>query len=146
MKKKYLYWLGAILLIALLVLVYRWNDYREKEMTDVLDAEEVDELLYTMFPSEDEVGFFNRSITDPSSIKELTDFFGQYKVKKIGARSFSPEYPDEQFSFQLEYTDDRITMSSLIERDVLLVEHEQYAITNGPVDYNWIQDYLGKHE
>ena len=36
----------------------------------------------------------------------------------------------------------RSTMPSLIERDVLLNDMYQYEITNGPVDYEWLEEFL----
>jgi hypothetical protein len=144
-EKKYVYLLGIILVIALLFIIFRWNDYREKELVDVLDAGEIEEVLYRKLPLENDMVDFNRTIKNPESIQELVDFFSQYKVKKIGIRNFTSKYPDEQFIFQLEYADGRITIPSLIERDIVLVNEEQYTITNGPIDYKWIEDFVEKH-
>ncbi|QMT18043.1 hypothetical protein H1Q58_03210 [Planococcus maritimus] len=127
-------------------MIFRWNEYREKDMVEVLDAEAVEQIFYTKLPLEDEEVYFNHSIDNPAAIQEFTDFLGQYKVKKIGVRDFSSSYPDEQFSFDLVYTDERNTIPSLIERNILLNEHDQYEITNGPVDYQWLQEFLEKHE
>ena len=115
-------------------------------MVEVLDAEAVEQILYTKLPLEDEEVYFNRTIDNPATIQEFTDFLGQYKVKKIGVRDFVSSYPNEQFSFDLVYTDERNTIPSLIERDILLNEHDQYEITNGPVDYQWLIKFLEKHE
>ncbi|MFJ7677093.1 hypothetical protein ACIQXQ_03490 [Peribacillus sp. NPDC097198] len=141
---RYVYLMAIILVVALLFIVIRWNDYREKELVDVLDAGEIEEVLYRKLPLENDVVDFNRTVNNPESIQELVDFFSQYKVKKIGIRNFTSKYPDEQFIFQLEYADERITIPSLIERDVVLVDEEQYIITNGPIDYKWIEDFIEK--
>ncbi|MGM0898212.1 MAG: hypothetical protein ACQEV0_09935 [Bacillota bacterium] len=115
-------------------------------MIDVLDAKEIEEVLYTKLPLENEMVYFNRAIDNPASIEELIGFLSQYKVKKTGVRNFNSTYPNEQFSFELVYRDGRNTIPALIERDILLNEHDQYEITNGPVDYEWLQEFLEKHE
>lgn len=146
-KKKHFYLLVLIVVIILFVII-RWNDYREKKLINVLDAGKIEEVFYKKLPFENEFdGYeFNRTISNSESIQELVEFLSQYKVKKIGTRDFSSIYPDEQFQFELEYIDDRNTMSSVIERDVALIGYNQYIITNGPFNYEWIEDFIERHE
>lgn len=146
MKRKAGSLLVLILVIGIVLLVMRWNDYREKDLVDVLDAEEIEQFIYLEPNTETAVLFEETAFGDPETIKEVMDFFGHYKVKKEGERNFSTRYPDEQFHFQLEYTDERITVPSMIERDVLLFHNDRYAITNGPVDYSWIEAFLAKQK
>lgn len=138
--------LVLILVVGVVLLVMRWNDSREKDLVEVLDAEEIKQFVYLESNTETAVLFQESAIEDPETIKEMMEFFGQYKVKKEGERNFSTRYPDEQFHFQLEYTDGRITVPSMIERDVLLFQNDRYAITNGPVDYSWIEAFLAKQK
>ncbi|MBO0603387.1 hypothetical protein I2483_17100 [Sporosarcina sp. E16_3] len=145
-KNKYIYLFAIILIIVLLFIIIRWNDYREKELVDVMDAEDIVEVLYRNLPLESHGGEFDRSISDSESIQELVDFFSQYRVKKVGLRNFTTKYPNEQFIFKLEYADKRITIDSLIEKDVVLLINDQYEITNGPFDYKWIEDFIERHE
>lgn len=134
-----------MIIIALFFTIFRWNDYREKELVDVLDGEEIDKVMFNESPFDNRLAF-NRTISDTDSIQEFVDFLSQYQVKKIGTRDFSSKYPNEQFSFQTEYKDERLTLPSLIERNTVLVDHEQYVITNGPIDYKWIEDFKDKQE
>ena len=145
-KKKYVYLLVIIGVIILFVMINRWNDYREKKLVDVLDAEKIEDVLYRELSFEDEFddNEFNRTISNSDSLQELVEFLSQYKVKKIGPRNFTSIYPDEQFSFEFQYVDNRNTMSSLI--DVALIGFNQYIITNGPFDYEWIVDFIERHE
>lgn len=138
--------LVLILVIGIVLLVMRWNDYREKDLVDVLDAEEIEQFIYLEPNTENAVLFQEAVFEDPETIKELVDFLGQYKVKKEGESNFSTRYPDEQFHFRLEYTDERITVPSMIERNILLFHSNQYTITNGPVDYSWIEAFLAKQK
>lgn len=124
----------------------RWNDYREKELVDAMDAGDIVEVLYRSSQFESNLSEFDRSISDSESIQELVDFFSQYRVKKVGLRNFSTKYPNEQFIFKLEYADNRITIDSLIEKDVVLLVNNQYEITNGPFDNKWIEDFIERHE
>ncbi|WP_281864199.1 hypothetical protein, partial [Planomicrobium okeanokoites] len=134
------------LVVGLVLLFMRWNDYREKDLVEVLDAEEIAHFIYLEPNTESAVLFQETAFEDPETIKEVLDFLGQYKVKKEGESHFSTRYPEEQFNFMLEYTDERITVPSMIERDVLLFHNNQYSITNGPVDYGWIEAFLAKRK
>ncbi|NKE04182.1 MULTISPECIES: hypothetical protein [Mesobacillus] len=141
MKKKNLTILSIAMLIFFIYGVAKWNDGREKNLRDVLDSAHIEKVYFKRLPIKDEMAY-NRQITDDDSLKELLNFFSQYTVKKVGDRDFFSEYPDEQFQFQLEYKDTRTTMPSLIERDILLHDQYQYEITNGPVDYEWLEDFV----
>lgn len=140
LPRKYFYFLSV--LIIGITLLARWDEYREKNLTEVLDSHQIEKVFYTKLPIESDRRLYNREIADEAAILELFSFLSQYKVAKIGDRNFYTEYPDEQFQFQLVYKDDRITMPSLIERDVLLNDMFQYEITNGPVDYEWLEEFL----
>ena len=141
-KKKYGYLLALILVVGLVMVFMRWNEYREKELVDVVDWEDLEEFVYLETTEDSPLLFDETPINDPEAMKELLDFFGQYKVKKLQDEHFSAKYPDEQFHFRLTYTDERITVPSMIERDVLLFHLEEYTITNGPVDYAWLEDFF----
>lgn len=145
MKKENFYILSILIFILLIYGVTRWIDYREKNLADLLDTSNIEKIYYNQLPKMDERAAYNRQLTDDQSIQELISFLNQYKVKKIGDRDFVSEYPDEQFQFQLDYEDDRVTMPSLIERNVLLNEMYQYEITNGPVDYEWLEEFLERN-
>lgn len=142
MKKKNFYILSIAILILLIYGVAKWDDYREKNLASLLDTSEIEKIYYNQLPIKDEKAAYNRQLTNDQSIKELISFLSQYKVKKVGERDFVSEYPEEQFQFQLEYKDERITMPSLIEKDILLHDLYQYHITNGPVDYEWLERFL----
>lgn len=132
-------------MIALFMTIFRWNDYREKKLVDVLDGEEIEKILFNEPPFDEEIAF-NRTVSDPDSIEEFVNFLKQYNVKKVGTRNFSSKYPNEQFHFQLEYKDERISLPTLMERDTVLAEHDQYVVTNGPIDYKWIEGFKDKHK
>lgn len=142
MKKKNFYILSIAILILLIYGVAKWDDYREKNLASLLDTSEIEKIYYNQLPIKDEKAAYNRQLTNDQSIKELISFLSQYKVEKVGERDFVSEYPEEQFQFQLEYKDERITMPSLIEKDILLHDLYQYHITNGPVDYEWLERFL----
>lgn len=145
-KKKYSYFLALIVVGILVFSFLRWNDYREKDLVEVLDAEEIVEFRYTDRTKEYRVVSYNSIVKDQEPLQELAEFFSQYRVKKEGGRNFSTKYPDEQFSFHPFYEDDRISTPSLIERDVLLFDMDQYKIVNGPVDYAWLEDFMERQK
>lgn len=122
--------------------VSRWYDFKEKDLVKVLDASNIEKIMYSKPPLNGESLNYNRTISEPESIKGLINFLSQYKVKKIGARNFISEYPAEQFRFVLVYKDGSMSMPSLLERDIALAEFEYYTILNGPIDYEWLGDYL----
>ncbi|MCM3575746.1 hypothetical protein M3172_21370 [Mesobacillus subterraneus] len=145
MKKKNFYILSIAILILLIYGVAKWDNYREKNLVSLLDTSKIEKIYYNQLPIMDEKAAHNRQITETASILELIHFLSQYNLKKVGDRDFVSEYPDEQFQFQLEYKDERITMPSLIEKDILLHDLYQYHITNGPVGYEWLEWFLEKH-
>ncbi|MBT2640517.1 hypothetical protein [Bacillus sp. ISL-39] len=145
MKKKNFYILSIAILILLMYGVAKWVDYREKNLVDLLDSTNIEKVYYKQLPLKDDMAAYNRQIRDKASIQELIHFLSQYNVKKVGDRDFISKYPDEQFQFQLEYKDERITMPSLIEKEILLHDLYQYDITNGPVDYEWLERFLEKN-
>lgn len=120
----------------------RWNDYREKDLVEVLQAEKIEEILYSL----DDASLLDESVTNQESIEKLKDFLSRYRVKKEGPKNFTTQYPHEQFSFQLIYEDGRSTLPSMIEGDVLLLDHDQYTIINGPVDYDWIERFFSEQQ
>ncbi|WP_144475585.1 hypothetical protein [Cytobacillus oceanisediminis] len=137
----------TLIVIIVVLLIYginRWYDYREKNLAEILDANKVTAVYFNIRPFEEDKAF-NRKIVNETSIKVLTEFFSLYTVKKTGSRNFLSKYPEEQFTFQLEYSDQRITVPNLIERDVALIGMDQYDIINEPIDYKWLEDYLAKH-
>lgn len=138
-KNKYVYVLVIVVALGFVFGILRWNDNREKELVDVLEADKIVEIRYGI----DDV-FIIDIINDEKSIQELLEFFSQYRVKKDGPRNFTSEFPDEQFSFTFEYEDERFTLPTLFERDFVLIENDQYRITNGPIDYKRIEDFLKK--
>ena len=139
MKKKII--LSVAILILFIYGVAKWNDYREKNMTVVLDSAHIKKVYFKRLPIKDDMAY-NRQITEEASLQELMNFFSQYQVKKVGDRDFVSEYPDEQFQFQLNYEDESTTMPSLIEQNILLHDQYQYEITNGPVDHEWLREFL----
>lgn len=141
-KKKYSYLL-ALFFVGILVFSFlRWDDYREKDLVVVLDAEEIVEFRYTDRTEEYAGIEYTGIVKDQESLQELINFFSQYRVKKEGGRNFDTKYPEEQFTFHTFYEDDRITIPSLIERDVFLFDMDQYKIINGPVDYAWLEEFM----
>lgn len=145
-KKKYSYLLALIAVGILVFSFLRWDDYREKDLVEVLDAEDIVEFRYTDRTEDYSTDTYNGIVKDQESLQELAEFLSQYRVKKEGGRDFYMKYPDEQFTFHTFYEDDRITIPSLIERDVFLFDMDQYKIVNGPVDYAWLEDFMERQK
>jgi hypothetical protein len=142
LRKKNFYIVSIVMLILGIYGFTKWADYREKNLVDLLDFNKIEKIHYKQLPLMDDMAAYNRQLTDDAAIQELISFLSQYKVKKLGDRDFISAYTEEQFQFQLEYKDDRVTLPSLIERDVLLNDMHQYKIINGPVDYEWLEEFL----
>ncbi|CAM3800800.1 hypothetical protein [Mesobacillus thioparans] len=83
MKKRNFYILTVAILISLTYGVSIWNNYREKNLTDVLDSAHIEKVYFKHLPIKDDMAY-NRQITDDDSLQELMDFLSQYKVKKAG--------------------------------------------------------------
>ena len=109
-------------------------------MADVLEADEITAVHFNADPIDEEL-IYNRTVRDPESIQEFADFLSQYNVREAGVRNFTPMYPEEQFSFQLDYEDGSATIPALIERNTVLDGDDQFEVINGPVDYSWIEEF-----
>ena len=68
MKKKLIYILVFIIGFVLYFSISIWNDYRVKDLVDVMDAEEIESIHYRKFPLENNIIKFNREMSDPESI------------------------------------------------------------------------------
>lgn len=131
-----------ILVVGLVLLFMRWNDYREKDLVEVLDTEEIVEFRYLDGTEEHVPLEFNGIVKDQESLQELMNFFSQYTVKKNKKRQDSSEYPDEFFAFQINYSDDRPSIPSWFERDLLFFNGNYYTVTNRPMDHVWLKNYF----
>ncbi|MGD7045711.1 hypothetical protein [Jeotgalibacillus proteolyticus] len=133
--------------ILLFLLINRWVDYKAKELTDVLHAEDIIDVSYTYVPQGSDQ-FENKELGNPQALKELLEFLSQYQVKKTGLRDFESQYPDEQLNLHFIYEDGIPTYSSLFERDVVLVVltgENQYKVINGPLDQEWVEEFKKKY-
>lgn len=137
MKKKSIYLLLAVVIAGGIFGLRRWDEYREKDLVDVLEAEAIVAFRYGKEGTAD----LSEAVNDDQSLEEFTDFLNRYRVKKEGPRDFTSQYPKEQHTFQLEYEDQRISIPILIERDIILIEMDQYRVTNGPIDSEWIEEF-----
>lgn len=144
MKKTYVYVLLTGLVFVLLISSYKWNGYRERALVDVLEAGKITEIHFNVPPFDDSI-IYNTAVKDEESIQELIAFFSRYQVQKKGNENFSSKYPKEQFIFLLRYNDLRMNIPYLIERDVVIVNEDHYTITNGPIDYEWIETFKNNH-
>jgi len=136
-KKKFTYFILAVVIVGGIFGLMRWEEYREKNLADVLEAEKIVEVRYGKGYTVE----LSDVVNDDASLEEFTDFLSQYRVIKEGPRDFTSQYPEEQYTLQLEYEDERITIPILIERDILLIEMDQYRVTNGPIDSKWIEEF-----
>lgn len=138
MKKTFAYAVLVVVTAGGLFGLNQWDEYREKDLADVMEAEEIVEVRY----GTDDKSERSEVLNDEQSLQAFKDFLGQYRVEKEGPRDFTSKYPEEQFSFQLEYEDERITLPILIERDIILIELDQYKVTNGPIDHDRFEEFL----
>lgn len=138
--KKRTYLLLTVVIIGGLFGFMRWDEYREKDLVEAIEVEEIVEIRY----GHDDNMTFDKILNDEQSIQDLVSFFSDYRVKKEGSRDFTSEHPGEQFIIHLEYEDERITIPILIERNVILIELDQYRIINGPIDSEWMEEFLEK--
>ncbi|TFD99447.1 hypothetical protein [Jeotgalibacillus salarius] len=121
-----------------------YNEYREKNLTNVLDysPEHVEVMLL-----DSEVSSVQWEVSHAKAAKELFDFLKQYDVKKMRMTEWDTDVSEEsRFVFTIYTKNDIIGASVYENRLILYNEGEYYSVTNGPVDIEWMADYRDRYK
>ena len=135
-----------ILLPFAFVSITIYNEYREKNLTDVLnyDKNHVKSLQFHLDGSEPWEN------NNDEAAKELYDFLSQYNVKKMRDSEWDSDVSKEtSFRFTI-YTKGDIIIASVHENRLLLFSDysngNYYSVTNGPINTEWIANYNEKYD
>lgn len=64
MKRKYFYITLIVIALAVIYGINRWNDYREKNLIDLLDSNNIEKIYYKQRPLKNDTTAYNRQLTD----------------------------------------------------------------------------------
>lgn len=133
-----------IVLPISLISITIYNEYREKNLNDVLsyDLAHVKSLEFQLDGSP---GYWKSDNIEAT--KELFNFLSQYDVKKMRDSEWNSDVSKETgFRFTV-YTKGDIIMASVYEnRLMLLSDGKYYSVTNGPINMEWIAKYNDKYD
>ncbi|MCM3575353.1 hypothetical protein M3172_19315 [Mesobacillus subterraneus] len=132
--RRYLY--GSLLLIFIVVIFFNLYKYREQNLADLVDINRV-EKIYIMLGNKRPEGQFELSKADDETIKTLTDFLSQYKVRLTTKGGYSSDHPSEQFELYLGYEDGDLGLF-IFERDIV-AGGGIHKVLNPPLDYKVIE-------
>ncbi|MEK5037794.1 hypothetical protein [Sporosarcina sp. FSL K6-3457] len=138
----------AFLLIAILIggsytMIQSFNDYNEKQFTD---------LLNTMNPSFTTALFTKPStsgntsetwhVDEHSEIDSLLNFLQGYHVRKLKPEEINTNDETEEFSIQLQDKDGN-TLSILVNENLIIQNSLlYYEIVDGPLDTEWLVHFF----
>lgn len=138
----------AFLLIAILIggsymMVQSFNDYAEKEFTELLSTMNppVATLLFTK-PSNTGNAIDTWHVDDLSEINNLLDFLQEYHVRKLKPEEIYIYDTTQQYSIQLQ--DDNGNTLSIIVNENLIIQNSllYYEIVDGPLDAKWLVQFF----
>lgn len=138
----------AFLLIAILIggsytMIQSFNDYNEKQFTD---------LLNTMNPSFTTALFTKPStsgntsetwhVDEHSEINSLLDFLQDYHIRKLKPEEINTNDETVQFSIQLQ-DEDGNTLSIIVNENLIIQNSLlYYEIVDGPLDAKWLVHFF----
>lgn len=109
--------------------------YRERNLGELVDINRVEEL-YIVLGDQVPVEFELVKASD-ETIKKMSDFLGQYQVKRTNKEGWISKHKNERFELFFGYEDGEIERYTF-KRDVV-VSNGVYKIVNPPLDYNVIE-------
>ncbi|TFB14146.1 hypothetical protein E3U55_14630 [Filobacillus milosensis] len=122
-----------------------YNEYREKGLGEVIeyDTSDVEELVfYEGHPP------YNWKTDEVEHADALKEFLSQYRVKKMSDDEWNTNVSKEK-GFQVTiYLEDKIIMSTIYENRLMVLGSSSgsiFKVTNGPIDVEWVENYLKKH-
>ncbi|QOR67325.1 hypothetical protein IM538_04075 [Cytobacillus suaedae] len=137
--------LKRVAMIAVLILVgiifFTFYMYREQNLGDVLNIEQVERVLIVTDDKNRPNGVEIPKI-DQEKKDQLIAFLNQYQVKLSMKEGWFSDYPSEQFNLYLVYKNGEPEVFT-IEQEVVATT-EIYEIVNAPLDYQWIQEFERK--
>lgn len=128
--------------VALVSLTF-YIEYKEKSLIQVasFDPEDVDYL-------EINIGWDYKNTGDyVEDAKKLHDFLSQYKVKKMRYSEWDNDVSKEKgFVFTVETNNNRLSASVYENRMIIYSDGGYYSVTNGPIDMEWIYDFVERED
>jgi len=140
---------GTIVLAIIISLKF-YNDYREKSLNSALHYKPND--FYSLgvlmdlrkVPQDRAYEWFT---LDQEPADELFEFLSQYRVKKISEDEFN-EYLNkgDKFEFTINHGKAKPLMVWILDGHIQSFVGKHYEIVNGPVDMAWIRDFHEKNK
>ena len=81
------------------------------------------------------------STESAETTKELIDFLSAYKVKKDEGSNLLGDY----LEIQINDTTSKPLLIHITEDKVHYLVGKYYKLLNGPINLNWVEDYINRH-
>ncbi|MGM7700635.1 hypothetical protein ACSVDE_02855 [Pseudalkalibacillus sp. Hm43] len=144
-KKRFVLIVVVSILTALSIRVY--NDYRERDLVDLIPYQPKDFLWIHFTEDRSKVGdgFFEWESRDQESADELMDFLSQYRVKRIDEDTYNQFLAlEENFETTIYHRQANPAIVHSMENYVHILNGKYYEVVNGPIDIEWIKTYNEK--
>ncbi|SEF62774.1 hypothetical protein [Paenibacillus sp. UNC499MF] len=148
--------IGLVLLLTIAagIILYNWNEYREKSLADVIPLQ-AGEFTWMGFsenrPMQDDKPF-EWGTKDKEPMEELLAFLNQYRVKKkhVGYEALSQEVTalmnsGSAFHFELVRDKAETVLIYANHNTVYVLTDRLYEIKNGPIKREWIGAFNEKY-
>ncbi|MBO8155501.1 MAG: hypothetical protein H0Z32_03475 [Bacillaceae bacterium] len=137
---------GMIVLPIALVSMTIYNEYREKNLSNVLgyDPSHVKSMEFHL---EGSSPFWKNN--NHEAVLELYNFLSQYHVKKMRDSEWDRDVSKETGFWFTIYTKGDIIRVSVYENRLILYggrNSDYFSVTNGPIDMEWIANYNDKYD
>lgn len=135
-----------IVLPFALVFITIYNEYREKNLSNVLGYNPA-HVKSMEFHLEGSSTFWKNN--NHEAVLELYNFLSQYHVKKMRDSEWDRDVSKETGFWFTIYTKGDIIRVSVYENRLILYggrNSDYFSVTNGPIDMEWIANYNDKYD
>lgn len=147
-NKKLWYLIIGILAISLFYSLKLFNDYRERNLVDLISYKPAEFYSFGFIKNEvPEYKAYSWFTKDMEPADELMNFLSQYRAKKISEEEFNQSmFGVEKFEFTITHSKANPAIVFAYENVVHIVAGNYYEIVNGPIDMEWINSFHAKYQ
>ncbi|MGE8203301.1 hypothetical protein ACQKP0_01875 [Heyndrickxia sp. NPDC080065] len=122
-----------------------WNDYRERNLTELIRYNPQDflSIRFTNNITSDHLSEWwtkDREATD-----ELIEYLSQFRVKRVKENEFAKLDTHKMFEFTITHVHSNPAIVYAKENFIHILVGDYYQVLNGPIDMEWIDKYNDKY-
>ncbi|MDE5415257.1 hypothetical protein [Alkalihalobacterium chitinilyticum] len=142
MKRKWFLIIGLVIIIFFSINIF--NDYRAKGLDDLISFNSTD---FDSFVFNEGHEHLEVRTDKKEHAEKLDDFLSQYRVKRMNDNEWDSDVSEEEGFMLTIYSKNKPIMASIYERRVhFLNEGKYYNVLNGPIDMDWVNNYIQEYQ